>query len=831
MSGEQLGRLFAITLRAGSTAAVQAFVARGVNVDARDTSGLTPLMIAANRGHIGCARVLIDAGCDLFACDGGGRDASLFAREAGFSELADLIMQARAPASQDAAATPPTVELDGAAEAASRVEEGTVPVHTAATGGDIDQEEVGNPAVDCFSSVASTPVSYGEASCARPLVEAAGVGAVRLPSPIQETAKAEVPVGYAESSDACIHGVAPPSAPDEAFPRSSGSPLAGDVHRDVGLRTSSGVADSVLMSRSLNGSVAGSQATQAQLVPAIDDWLEDMEAEAPEQSQVTLIEAAGIQHEISSFGGVSLGDNWSDIQLLLPASQTVSATEPLAPELMDEARRVIARALLTGSLSNATMLELVPEADTEDFRRIIGQVVGDAGVRWDGSDDPWTDLAGGCDDVDEELVSETSRWVDEFRDALNEARHPPRGNRLIERQARLTREQEDNLFLVGGQALAEASVEMARSVDALDFILATDAAIREGTVAFGVVSRLEVEAAEEEDEEDDAEVDIGGDPTDATGRLVYPAAYETALGTVRRVRDSMRRGPPSHSDLRSCSSAIRQLALSHGFLADLCGAIAGFDGASRAATAVRSALVIARGAHAKLAEAHLPHVRDIARYYADRGLEEDDLIQEGTIGLMRAVDLFEPDRGFRFWTYAQLWVRQSMGRAVADKGRLIRIPVHVLERCRRVLAKSAELEVETGIEPTADELAIALEMPLFEVVRLLEWGRCTVVSEWDHRDELERLAVLVGDGRDLDAIVNAAQLRAALRASLRQLDARAERVLRMRFGIDLPTDYTLEDIGEQFSVTRERIRQIEAKALGKLGGPQRSRALRRFLRH
>lgn len=822
MSGEPLGRLFAITLRAGSTVAVQAFVARGADVDARDASGLTPLMITAGRGHLGCARVLIDAGCDLSALDGHSRDAVVFARAAGFPEVADLIMEARAAASRDAGVTPGTVGSDVFGEVAWGAEEGTVPSDDAATGGDVDQEN--DPTAGRSPSAASTSVSFEEPSCTRSILGTADVVPAPLGEPVRDKTGAEVPVVGARSEGAFVHV----GGLRAAFPCGSRSQAAEDVHCDDGLETPAGLADTIPAPRSSNGAGAVLQVTGTPSAPTVDDWLEDLEAEAPEQSQATLIEAAGIQHEISSFRGISLGDDWSDIELLLPASRTVAATEPLSAELMDEARRVIARALLTGSLGDATMLELVPEADTDDFRRIIGQVLGDAGVRWDGSDDPWTDLAGRREDLDEELMSETAYWVDEFREALTEARHPSRGTRLIERQARLTREQEDNLFLVGGQALAEASVEMARSVDALDFILATDAAIRDGTVAFGFVSRLEVEVVEERDE-NDADVETGGHPPDAAAGGVYPAAWENALGTVRRVRDTMRRGPPSHPDLRSCSSAIRQLALSHGFLANLCGAIDGSGGASGAATAVRSALAIARRAHARLAEAHLPHVRDTARYYAGRGLEEDDLIQEGTIGLLRAVELFERDRGFRFWTYAQLWVRQSMGPAVADKGRLIRVPVHVLKRCRRVLAKCAELEGETGIEPTADGLAIALEMPLFDVVRLLEWGRCAVASEWDHQDELERLAVPRGHGLDLDAVVNAAQLRAALRASMRQLDARAERVLRMRFGIDLPTDYTLEEIGEQFSVTRERIRQIEAKALGKLGGPQRSRVLRRFL--
>lgn len=751
---QPLNRLLGMAVVAGVETAVRMHIRRGDDLDARDHRGFTPLMMAAAKNKVGICRLLLAAGVNPGLTDPSGRDALAIARAAGASESATLIGEVFSAAMQE-----------------NQIDEGLA----------ADYSE---------SSLLTT---FEAPSEGERIFETAEVG-----NTVQELSLEEIESPTEENSEAPISVPGGVSDPSCANNKHAGTALIDALSLEF--------SDSDDEGNSFD--LSAWEAEEDGLAPDGDDTL----AEA----------AAALHRAISDHEPVDTSEDWGEFEAFLPERAV-----PLHRAGDDEGRiglrRLLLRAFREGSVPESAVETLSQGNDgsrNEEGETLLRYILNELGAETDDRLEIETPfLASEETPIEEETVSEALAFMEDVASSRNDPlRHYVRE---VQRIRLLTAE--DEVFL--GREMEEGAIHVLDALaswrDGVARVLAAAELVRTGKkdvewASTGRVTYLSsggdeterrIEAEDENEDEDEGEGEM-------EASVPLSLAAKDFLSAVEEIAALSHHAGQGGSGEKALREAIAVSALSKTFLSELTEdkdlMAAGGRSASRFAEEVKRQ----ERARERMAVSNLRLVLSIAKRYQSFRLPFDDLIQEGNIGLMKAVERYDWRRGFRFSTYATWWIRQQIMRAIADKGRTIRVPVHLHDTMYRVSKEADEMEKNTGKRPSAKALAERLSMPLPKVAALLLCMEDPLPIHEPGEDGVP-LAELIEDSSSPDPFVSAAllDLRKMLDRLLAELDQRSAEVLSLRNGLDGGGSKTLEETGTIYGVTRERVRQIESKAL------------------
>lgn len=712
LAERSLNRLLRMAVLAGVESAVRMHVRRGDDLDARDSDGMTPLMLAALKNKVAICALLLDSGADASLTDPSGRDALEIAKGSGSAEVAAIL----------SVPEPKTVAPPEAKECGS-VESGT---KQNAAPEDADNVPALQPAT---------------------------------PEPV---------------------------AADEGF------------------------------------------------FSGLSAWEPEEDGPPPEGDDMLAAAATAAHTAISAHTPIDSAEDWEDFEAFLP-EHAVPLPRAGDEEGRERIRRLMTRALREGSVPEVEVETLCANGDgsrNQEGEALLGLVLGDLGSEMDErteTDSFPADGDDGGDARDDAEISEALAFLDDLGSGRNE---PVRIYvREMSRRKLLTAEEEPALARDIEEGGARALDALAAWPEGVAAVLAAAGRVRSGEADAEEVSDGSLQepsedgAAEPAAEPGETDVENGEESADAAAGMSEEAAdFLERVAETERLAKHAGKGGAGEKALRD---ALASAKLSRAFLLGLAN---GGKAKTGAAAAFAAAVARQAAARERLAVCNLRLALSIAKRYQGRGLSLDDLVQEGNIGLLKAVDRFDWRRGFRFSTYATWWIRQQVTRALADKSKTIRIPVHVHEFMNRVARDADGIERTTGRRPTAEALAERMSVSSRKLRALLARMEEPVSLHEPDADGIAPADVLADTAAaDPAEAAEKADLSAVLGRLLTQLEPKSAEIIALRFGLGGEEPHTLEELGEIHGVTRERIRQIEAKSLRKLRHPSRSDILRDFI--
>ncbi len=574
-------------------------------------------------------------------------------------------------------------------------------------------------------------------------------------------------------------------------------------------------------------------------------WEAEAEAVPPPSDNEYLYSEQETQRQISAHVPIDTDFDWIDVEIDLPDStRSRRRRNAIDGDVLVSIRNIILVGLRDGFVPESFITSLARDYDgddidffdhrnraDEDFEsrlRItlgdLGVVIDKEGIEFHGHDS--------SHNLDEEMESIADEAVAFFLELTYQDSDPQKAYyKEMVKNKLLSREEEINIAILIENRLDDAIMAAATSESVIEEILKIADKIESGEIQVGFMLNRDQAPPDGDESLDDTEenlsIEEASDEGEHEPEAGVPADFQMK---ITKLRESSCESTQEKAQLRA--ELLKNLNLSWSFLEHLRKVQKSSENNKESPHHFSTSLDAARVAKGLMVKANLKLVASIAKKYNNRGLQFLDLIQEGNIGLIKAVEKFEYRRGYKFSTYATWWIRQAITRSIADQARTIRIPVHMIETINKLTRISGEILQRKGRKPTTEELGERMDMTEDKVRRVLKIAKEPISMETPiDDDEDSNLGEFIED-TNVQSPMNSSieeSLRKATREVLNSLTAREAKVLRMRFGIDMETDHTLEEVGKQFDVTRERIRQIEAKALLKLRHPTRSDHLHTFL--